>query len=122
MGGSPRRAAPQLGVLRTQTATGLAHTDDEAGLSDEAGEDIAASRRGRAATSRGRAVHAVLQVIDLATGAGLDDLARAQADAEGIPEQAPEVATLVRAALRQRAGAASRRPATLARGTSGRPR
>jgi ATP-dependent helicase/nuclease subunit A len=88
----------QLGVLRTQTATGLAHTDDEAGLSDEAGEDIAASRRGRAATSRGRAVHAVLQVIDLATGAGLDDLARAQADAEGIPEQAPEVATLVRAA------------------------
>ena len=78
----------RLGVLRTQTATGLAHTDDEAGLSHEAGEDIAASRRGRAATSRGRAVHAVLQVIDLATGAGLDDLARAQAAAEGIPEQA----------------------------------
>jgi ATP-dependent exoDNAse (exonuclease V) beta subunit len=101
----------RLGVLRTQTATGLAHTDDEAGLSDEVGEDIAASRRGRAATSRGRAVHAVLQVIDLATGAGLHDLARAQAAAEGIPEQAPEVAALVKAACESepvRRGAALR--------------
>jgi len=88
----------QLGVLRTQSATGLAHADAEGGLAPEVGEDIAASRRGRAATSRGRAVHAVLQVIDLATRAGLDDLARAQAAAEGIPEQAAEVARLVRAA------------------------
>jgi ATP-dependent exoDNAse (exonuclease V) beta subunit len=88
----------QLGVLRTQSATGLAHADDEAGLAPEVGEDIAASRRGRAATSRGRAVHAVLQVIDLATRAGLEDLAGAQAAAEGIPEQAAEVARLVRAA------------------------
>jgi ATP-dependent helicase/nuclease subunit A len=40
----------------------------------------------------------VLQVIDLGTGAGVDDLARAQAAAEGIPEQAPEVAALVKAA------------------------
>jgi ATP-dependent helicase/nuclease subunit A len=88
----------QLGVLRTQSATGLAHADDEAGLAPEVGEDIAASRRGRAATSRGRAVHAVLQVIDLGTRTGLDDLAGAQAAAEGIPEQAAEVARLVRAA------------------------
>jgi ATP-dependent helicase/nuclease subunit A len=88
----------QMGVLRTQSATGLARADPEAGLAPEVGEDIAAGRRGRAATSRGRAVHAVLQVIDLATRAGLDDLARAQAAAEGIPEQAAEVARLVRAA------------------------
>jgi ATP-dependent helicase/nuclease subunit A len=88
----------QLGVLRTQSATGLAHADDEAGLAPEVGDDIAASRRGRAATSRGRAVHAVLQVIDLGTQAGLEDLAAAQAAAEGIPEQAAEVARLVRAA------------------------
>jgi ATP-dependent helicase/nuclease subunit A len=88
----------QLGVLRTQSATGLAHTDAEAGLAPEVGEEIAASRRGRAATSRGRAVHAVLQVVDLTTQAGLDDLARAEAAAEGIPEQAAEVARLVRAA------------------------
>jgi ATP-dependent helicase/nuclease subunit A len=88
----------QLGALRTQTATGLAHADAEAGLGPEAGEDVAAGRRGRAATSRGRAVHAVLQVIDLATQAGLDDLARAHAAAEGVPEQAAEVARLVRAA------------------------
>jgi len=88
----------RLGVLRTQSATGLAHADAEAGLEPEVGEDVAAGRRGRAATSRGRAVHAVLQVIDLGTRAGLDDLAGAQAAAEGIPEQAAEVARLVGAA------------------------
>jgi ATP-dependent helicase/nuclease subunit A len=87
-----------LGGLRTQTATGLAHAEAEEGLALEAGEDIAASRRGRAATSLGRAVHAVLQVVDLETGDGIDDLARAQAAAEGIPDRAPEVAELARAA------------------------
>jgi ATP-dependent exoDNAse (exonuclease V) beta subunit len=86
-----------LGALRTQSATGVAHADDEAGIPRETGEDIAGSRRGRAATSLGRAVHAVLQVIDLATSDGSEDLARAQAAAEGIPESAADVAELVRA-------------------------
>ena len=36
-------------------------------------------RRGRAGTSIGRAVHAVLQTVDLATGAGLAAIAGAQA-------------------------------------------
>ena len=87
-----------LSGLRTQTATGLAHAEAEEGLAPEAGEDIAASRRGRAATSLGRAVHAVLQVVDLETGEGIEDLARAQSAAEGIPEHAGEVAELARAA------------------------
>ena len=56
-------------------------------------------RRGRAGTSIGRAVHAVLQTIDLATGAGLDDAARAQAAAEGVPGREREIAALARAAV-----------------------
>jgi ATP-dependent helicase/nuclease subunit A len=47
----------------------------------------------------GRAVHAVLQSIDLATGAGLDATARAQALAEGIPQREAEVRALARSAL-----------------------
>ena len=56
-------------------------------------------RRGRAGTSVGRAVHAVLQAIDLATGEGIGDRARAQAAAEGIPEREGEVARLARVAV-----------------------
>jgi ATP-dependent exoDNAse (exonuclease V) beta subunit len=89
-----------LSSIRSQTATGLAHADDEAGLTPERGDDVATSRRGRAATSLGRAVHAVLQLTDLATGENLEALARAQAAAEGIPERAADIASLARAALR----------------------
>lgn len=56
-------------------------------------------RRGRAGTSIGRAVHAVLQVVDLETGTGLEDIARAQAAAEGVPGRADDIARLVRRAL-----------------------
>lgn len=56
-------------------------------------------RRGRAGTSVGRAVHAVLQSIDLATGDGVDHRARAQAIAEGVPDRVDEIIRLVRVAL-----------------------
>ena len=56
-------------------------------------------RRGRAGTSVGRAVHAVLQSIDLATGEGVDHRARAQAVAEGIPDRETEIARLARIAV-----------------------
>ena len=56
-------------------------------------------RRGRAGTSIGRAVHAVLQVVDLETGTGLEDIAKAQAAAEGVPGRADDIARLVRRAL-----------------------
>jgi ATP-dependent helicase/nuclease subunit A len=45
-------------------------------------------------------VHAVLQLTDLASGDNLEELARAQAAAEGIPERAADIASLARAALR----------------------
>ena len=50
-------------------------------------------------TSIGRAVHAVLQVVDLRTGNGLEDIAKAQAAAEGVPGRADDIARLVRRAL-----------------------
>ena len=56
-------------------------------------------RRGRAGTSVGRAVHAVLQSIDLATGDGLAERARAQAAAEGIDGREAEVARLAQVAV-----------------------
>ncbi len=56
-------------------------------------------RRGRAGTSVGRAVHAVLQSIDLATGDSLEDRARAQAVAEGIPGREGEISRLARSAV-----------------------
>ena len=56
-------------------------------------------RRGRAGTSIGRAVHAVLQVVDLKTGTGLEDIAKAQAAAEGVPGRADDIARLARRAL-----------------------
>lgn len=60
-------------------------------------------RRGRAGTAIGRAVHAVLQSIDLTSGDALEGAARAQAAAEGIPARADEVARLVSSALRSSA-------------------
>ncbi|MCH7746311.1 MAG: PD-(D/E)XK nuclease family protein, partial [Chloroflexi bacterium] len=56
-------------------------------------------KRGRGGTSIGRAVHAVLQTIDLAAGEDIEETARAQAAAEGIPQRQAEIARLARNAI-----------------------
>ena len=56
-------------------------------------------RRGRAGTNFGRAVHAVLQVVDLHTGSDLEKNVQAQAAAEGVPGRADEIGRLVQRAL-----------------------
>jgi ATP-dependent helicase/nuclease subunit A len=56
-------------------------------------------RRGRAGTAIGRAVHAVLQTVDLEAGASLDATARAQALAEGVPHREREVRDLAASVL-----------------------
>ncbi len=66
---------------------------------DDRGEDEPPWRRGRAGTAIGRAVHAVLQTADLATGTDVDDLAAAQAAAEGIADLASDIARRVRGVL-----------------------
>ena len=55
--------------------------------------------KGRYGTAVGRAVHGVLQTIDLATGDGLDAAVAAQCQAEAVPERADEVRALVEEAL-----------------------
>ncbi|MGW6199683.1 UvrD-helicase domain-containing protein [Kribbella sp. NPDC055110] len=55
--------------------------------------------KGRYGTAIGRAVHAVLQVVDLSTGAGLEAAVSTQCLAEGVLEYADVVTALVRSAL-----------------------
>jgi ATP-dependent exoDNAse (exonuclease V) beta subunit len=55
--------------------------------------------KGRYGSAIGRAVHGVLQVIDLATGEGLDQAVLAQSLAEGVTEQQDLVRALVESAL-----------------------
>ena len=55
--------------------------------------------KGRYGTAVGRAVHGVLQDVDLSTGRGLEALAERQAAAEGVSGRSRTVAGLVRAAL-----------------------
>ena len=87
-------------IAATAIARSAAGPTDDPNLQKDAPvEEIPPWRRGRAGTALGRAVHAVLQSIDLATGDGLEGAARAQAAAEGIPDRSDEVARLVRAAL-----------------------
>jgi len=56
--------------------------------------------KGRYGTAVGRAVHGVLQDVDLTTGKGVEALAARQASAEGVSGRAQAVARLARAALR----------------------
>ncbi len=55
--------------------------------------------KGRYGTAVGRAVHGVLQTLDLATGAGLEALVAAQCEAEAVRERTEVVQQLVVAAL-----------------------
>ncbi|MFG1912410.1 UvrD-helicase domain-containing protein [Kribbella sp. NPDC048928] len=55
--------------------------------------------KGRYGTAIGRAVHAVLQVVDLSTGAGLESAVSTQCLAEGVLEYTDVVTALVRSAL-----------------------
>jgi ATP-dependent exoDNAse (exonuclease V) beta subunit len=87
----------QLAGLHLLTATGLKQTLTQDG--EEADRpNPPRFPRGRGGTALGRAVHAVLQVVDLATLADVTEIARAQAGAEGIPGRAAEVERLARAA------------------------
>ncbi len=90
---------------RVTSATAVARAGFEAadpGVAKEPRDlDLPPWRRGRYGTAVGRAVHAVLQAVDLAQPdlAGLDALAAAQAAAEGVDSRAEIVAALARSAL-----------------------
>jgi CRISPR/Cas system-associated exonuclease Cas4 (RecB family) len=87
------------------SATALTRLADAAAADDpgvaKEGRDLELPpwNKGRYGTAIGRAVHAVLQTVDLSSGAGLADLAAAQAAAEGVLGFELTIAELVRAAL-----------------------
>ncbi|MGH9279271.1 MAG: UvrD-helicase domain-containing protein [Acidimicrobiales bacterium] len=70
------------------------------GLAKDARDvDLPPWQKGRYGTAVGRAVHGVLQAIDLASGDGLAAAAAAQAAAEGVLGREPIIASLARSAL-----------------------
>ncbi|MCH8008257.1 MAG: UvrD-helicase domain-containing protein [Chloroflexi bacterium] len=89
----PTRSATEI-VKRT-----AGDEDDPNVQKDPPVEEVPPWRRGRAGTALGRAVHAVLQSIDMETRANLESAAKAQADAEGIAGRWQEIARMVEAAL-----------------------
>ena len=87
-------------LFTSATALGQSERhEQERKVEQEWGQGDEPWRRGRAGTQVGRAVHAVLQSIDLATGEGLEERARAQATAEGIPSREDDVIRLARIAV-----------------------
>ena len=107
-----RRQAALAGAVGVAYVTATSRAALGQGEEPRTEPDAARFRRGRGGTSMGRAVHAVLQAIDLGNQDGLDNLARAQAAAEGIANRAGDVARLVRQACQsepvQRAVASGR--------------
>mgnify|MGYP006198370721 CR=1 FL=1 len=111
------RAVPQPGRVRAEalatssrprTLAATALTDDgrpdavdDPGLRKRPRDlDLPPWQKGRYGTAVGRAVHGVLQTIDLATGAGIDAAVAAQAAAEGVMGLDDRIRALVEAALR----------------------
>jgi ATP-dependent exoDNAse (exonuclease V) beta subunit len=98
-------ALARSGTPRTIAATALTDegrpdADDDPGLHKRPRDlDLPPWRKGRYGTAIGRAVHGVLQVIDLGTGEGLDQAVAAQATAEGVIGHEAHIRTLARAAL-----------------------
>jgi len=107
------RAAESSTHRPALSATGVAHAANDAieafaappqapnkdTPDDHLGGGRAPLRRGRGATATGKAVHGVLQSIDLQSGDGLGPLAAAQAVAEGIAGRQDVIEAFVRSAL-----------------------
>ncbi|MGW7680685.1 UvrD-helicase domain-containing protein [Kribbella sp. NPDC054772] len=104
-----RAAAAQAAsrARSAQSASGLEGTGPDVALAEIDPGTAKAARdlelppwsKGRYGTAIGRAVHAVLQVVDLSTGAGLEAAVATQCLAEGVLEYADVVTALVRSAL-----------------------
>jgi ATP-dependent exoDNAse (exonuclease V) beta subunit len=92
---------------RAVTASGLEGTEPEVvwGEAEEGAAkaprdlDLPPWSKGRYGSAVGRAVHGVLQVVDLSSGQGLQNAVRAQVLAEGLADHAETVNELVQSAL-----------------------
>ena len=93
------RAGAPVSIAATTLAGDPESADSRAREDDDDAEPRPPWQRGRAGTALGRAVHAVLQTVDLTTGAGLAATARAQALAEGVAGRQREVRNLAASVL-----------------------
>ncbi|MGI8699863.1 MAG: UvrD-helicase domain-containing protein [Nocardioidaceae bacterium] len=89
------------GLEGTEPAVVLGPDDTVPAGRDKGARDVELPpwSKGRYGSAIGRAVHGVLQSVDLATGAGLDAAVTAQSIAEGVSEHTDVVRDLVRSAL-----------------------
>lgn len=98
-------AAERSATREAVSATAIAHGEVSLpsfapGLAkDPVDLELPPWRKGRYGEAFGRAVHAVLQTIDLSTGDGLRELAESQALAEGVVDAIEDVEAAVRSAL-----------------------
>jgi ATP-dependent helicase/nuclease subunit A len=101
--GSVPRVRSATAIAREATAPAVAVTEPAAfdpGLAKEPRDlELPPWNKGRYGTAVGRAVHAVLQTIDLATGEGIVETAAAQAAAEGVLGLEDVIVGLARSAL-----------------------
>ncbi len=86
-----RRASARHAVA----ASSLAHDPEY----DDPDREPSPGRRGRAGTNVGRAVHAVLQAVDLPDGREVSRLSRLHAESEGVSGRTEEVERLARRAI-----------------------
>ena len=94
-------AVAASGAPQSVSATALKSHDLPLPPQKESADDSGLEpwRKGRAATSLGSAVHAVLQEIDLESGDGIVELVNEKATAHGVADHADEVASLAKAVL-----------------------
>lgn len=96
---SATRLAREAAELRARSSLRVADTSDP-GLAKGAQDiDLPPWQKGRYGSAIGRAVHGVLQTVDLATGGGVAAACAAQAAAEGVLGKEDVIESLVRAAL-----------------------
>jgi ATP-dependent exoDNAse (exonuclease V) beta subunit len=94
-------ARPRTLAATALTDDGRPDALDDPGLHKRPRDlDLPPWQKGRYGTAIGRAVHGVLQTIDLATGAGAAEAVAAQAAAEGVSGHEAAIRRLVDAALR----------------------
>ncbi|HEX2699594.1 MAG TPA: UvrD-helicase domain-containing protein [Acidimicrobiales bacterium] len=97
----PDADAHPRSVPAVDTTGGPGEPDADPGLRKRPRDlDLPPWLKGRYGTAVGRAVHGVLQAIDLAGGTGLDAAVAAQCEAEAVPDRADDVRRLAEAALR----------------------
>jgi ATP-dependent exoDNAse (exonuclease V) beta subunit len=98
--GTRRRVIAATAIAREAAAATPAAMPRDPGLAKDGRDlDLPPWNKGRYGTAIGRAVHAVLQTVDLQSGAGIDETAAAQAAAEGIVGAEDAIAARARAAI-----------------------